>query len=143
MRHGSIELRDPAGALIGAVNMLVDITARKLAEWVTLGVSSATILGLMTYLVLDLTEPDSPYVELVATPTYARTLYMCGNYQNAIYVMGGQASAQPPARRCPGSRGRSEARCPREGRRRRPEGGSASRAAPSGSPGSRSARRRS
>ena len=44
---------------------------RKLAEWVTLGVSSATILGLMTYLVLDLTEPDSPYVELVATPMHA------------------------------------------------------------------------
>ena len=48
-----------------------EMPVRKLAEWVTLGVSSATILGLMTYLVLDLTEPDSPYVELVATPMHA------------------------------------------------------------------------
>ena len=45
---------------------------RKLAEWVTLGVSTATILGLTTYLVLDLTETDTPYIELVATPLHAQ-----------------------------------------------------------------------
>jgi uncharacterized protein (TIGR02588 family) len=44
---------------------------RKLAEWITLAVSGATILGLIAYLAVDLTTPASPYVELVATPLHA------------------------------------------------------------------------
>jgi uncharacterized protein (TIGR02588 family) len=41
---------------------------RTIAEWITLAVSGATIVGLIAYLVADLTTPASPYVELVATP---------------------------------------------------------------------------
>ena len=37
---------------------------RKLAEWMTLLVSAAILIGLIIYLVLDVTYPASPYVEL-------------------------------------------------------------------------------
>ena len=42
---------------------------RKLAEWITLIVSAATIIGLIVYLLFEFAAPDSPYVELVATPS--------------------------------------------------------------------------
>jgi uncharacterized protein (TIGR02588 family) len=43
---------------------------RKLAEWVTLIVSSATIVALIAYLLFEFAAPASPYVELVATPLF-------------------------------------------------------------------------
>lgn len=46
------------------------VPGRKLAEWITLIVSSATILGLIAYLVMDIFTPASNHIELAATPVY-------------------------------------------------------------------------
>jgi uncharacterized protein (TIGR02588 family) len=45
--------------------------ARKLAEWITLAVSTVTILALVAYLLFEFAAPASPFVELVATPLFS------------------------------------------------------------------------
>lgn len=42
--------------------------SRKLAEWVSLGISAFLVLGLAGYLVFLVTQPRSPYVTLIVTP---------------------------------------------------------------------------
>ena len=47
------------------------MSSRKLAEWITLLVSSSVLVALIVYLALDLTRTASPYVELIARPALA------------------------------------------------------------------------
>ena len=44
--------------------------SRKLAEWVTLLTSVVVIVALIAYLVHDALTPASPYVEILARPSY-------------------------------------------------------------------------
>jgi uncharacterized protein (TIGR02588 family) len=69
--------------------------ARLLAEWVTLIVSAATILGLIVYLVVELATPASSYVELVAQPVHAEIAQVGGRFVLPVEIenRGGKTAA--------------------------------------------------
>jgi|GEM_PF-4680592 uncharacterized protein (TIGR02588 family) len=58
------------------------LPSRKLAEWITLVISAVVFLSVVFFLVLDLSETPSEYLEITATPLFSQI-----KKQGKLYIL--------------------------------------------------------